>query len=129
MKKRKIDILILLIYSVPYVFLGMLADYAWHSIVPYLLMVAAIVALLCYCMKTQRLIFAAIGNLLSLLDSGIFTRAFATENWSFYFKAYSPVVRTLWFSIILIVLQVVIWWFVRTWQKENEKEQEKEDAS
>lgn len=122
MKKRKMDILILLIYSVPYVFLGMLGDYAWHSIVPYLLMAGAMVALLSYCMKTGRMIFAVLGNLLSLLSSGIFTRAFATENWNFYFKAYSPVVRTLWFSVILIVLQAVIWWFVTAYQKENKKD-------
>lgn len=124
MKKRKMDILILLIYSVPYVFLGMLGDYALHSIVPYLFMIAVLVALLCYCMKTERLIFAALGNLLSLLSSGIFTRAFATDNWSFYFKAYSPVIRTLWFSVILMVLQLVIWWFITDCKKES-----KEDAS
>lgn len=124
MKKRRHDILILLIYCVPYVFLGMVGDYALYSSVTYLLMIAALVALLCYCMKTGRIIFAALGNLLSLLSSGIFTRAFATENWSFYFKAYSPVIRTLWFSVILMVLQVVIWWFITDCQKEN-----KEDAS
>ena len=133
MKKRKIDILILLIYSVPYVFLGMLGDITLHNVLPYLLMAGAMVALLGYCMKTQRMLFAALGNLMSLLSSGIFTRAFATENWNVYFKAYSPVIRTLWFSLIMVVLQGVIWWFVRAWQKENEKEapreDEKEDAS
>ena len=122
MKKRKHDVIILMIYALPYVFLGMLGDIALHSVLPYFLMVAAMITLLCYCMKTERLIIAALGNLLSLLTSGIFTRAFATERWSFYFKAYSPVVRTLWFSLIMIVLQAVIWWFVRAWKKENEKE-------
>ena len=124
MKKRKHDVIILLIYSLPYVFLGMLGDITLHSVLPYFFMVAAMVGLLCYCMKTQRMIFAILGNLLSLLTSGIFTRVCATENWSFYFKAYSPVVRTLWFSIIVIVLQFVIWWFVISYKKENEAEKD-----
>ena len=47
MKKRKFDVLILLIYSVPYVFLGMLGDYLWHSLWLYGLMVAAMVLLFC----------------------------------------------------------------------------------
>ena len=123
MKKRKHDVCILLIYCIPYVFFGMLGDFAVHSILPYLLMIAAMVGLLCYCMKTDRMIFAVLGNLLSLLSSGIFTRVFATEKWTFYFKAYSPVVRTLWFSTIVIVLQWVIWWLVRAYEKE------KKDAS
>ena len=64
MKKRKLDVYLLLIYSVPYVFLGMLGDLVLHSVLPYVLTVAAMVALLCYCMKTQRMLFAVLGNLL-----------------------------------------------------------------
>ena len=45
MKKRKHDVYILLLYCVPYVFLGMLGDYAANTLLLYILMVAAL--LLC----------------------------------------------------------------------------------
>ena len=119
MKKRKHDVYILLLYCVPYVFLGMLGDYAANTLLLYILMVAALLTLLLYCMKTERKLIAMIGNLLSVLSSGLFTRAFATEAWSFYFKAYSPMVRTMWFCGIVLVIQAVILWIVHTYKKEE----------
>lgn len=119
MRKRKLDVLILLLYCVPYVFLGMLGDYAANTLLLYILMVAALLALLLYCMKTQRKVIAVIGNLLSVLSSGFFTRAFATEGWNFYFKAYSPMARTMWFCGIVLVIQVVILWIVHAYKKEE----------
>jgi len=119
MRKRKLDVLILLLYCVPYVFLGMLGDYAANTLLLYILMVAALLALLLYCMKTQRKVIAVIGNLLSVLSSGLFTRAFATEGWNFYFKAYSPMARTMWFCGIVLVIQVVILWIVHAYKKEE----------
>ena len=122
MRKRKLDVLILLLYCIPYVFLGMLGDYAANTLLLYILMVAALLALLLYCMKTERMPIAIIGNVLSVLSSGLFTRGFATESWNYYFKAYSPMVRTMQFCGILLVIQAVVLWIIKAYKKEEEKD-------
>ena len=119
MKKRKIDILILLIYSVPYVFLGMLGDYLWHSLWLYGLMVAAMVGLLIWCLQTKRMIVLGLGNLLTFMTSCFFTQYVANEQWDLYFKIIPTIARTLQFTGIVLVIQAVIWWFIRYgWEKE-----------
>ena len=120
MKKRKQDVLILLIYSIPYVFFGMLGDIAWRSLLMYVFMVAAMVALLIYCMKTDRLIIAAIGNLLSVMSSCLACQYVTTEKWDAYFKAYPCMIRALQFSVIFLAVQAVIWWTVTYIQKEKD---------
>ena len=120
MKKRKHDVLVLLIYSVPYVFLGMLGDVIWRTLLLYILMVAAMVGLLFYCMKTQRLVIAAFGNLVSFLSSCLFCQYFATEQWDYYFMFFPAIGRALQFSCILLVIQAVLWWFITYYQKEKD---------
>ena len=120
MKKRKHDILILLIYAIPYVFFGMLGDVVWHTLLLYVLMVAALVGLLVYCMKTNRLPIAMIGNLLSVLTSCLLCQYFATEQWNHYFMFFPAIGRALQFSGIMLVVQAVIWWFITYYQKEKD---------
>ena len=79
MKKRKHDVYILLLYCVPYVFLGMLGDYAANTLLLYILMVAALLALLLYCMKTERKVIAMIGNLLVRMAEQLLSPSFALK--------------------------------------------------
>ena len=120
MKKRQFDVLILLIYSVPYVFLGMLGDYRWHSLWLYGLMVVAMVGLLIWCLKTKRLILLGLGNFLTFLTSCFFTQYIATEQWDNYFKIIPIIARTVQFTGIMLVIQGVIWWIIHYCQKEKD---------
>lgn len=122
MKKRKFDVLILLIYSVPYVFLGMLGDYLWHSLWLYGFMVAAMVGLLLWCIQSKRTVVLILGNLLTFLTSCFFTQYVATEQWDAYFKIIPTIARTLQFTGIVLVIQLVIWWIIRSVREEKEKD-------
>lgn len=120
MKKRKFDVLILLIYSVPYVFLGMLGDYLWHSMWLYGLMVVAMVGLQIWCIQSKRKLVFIFGNILTFLTSCFFTQYVATEHWDYYFKIIPTIARTVQFSGIVLVIQLVIWWLIRSARKEND---------
>ena len=122
MKKRKFDVLILLIYSVPYVFLGMLGDYLWHNLWLYGLMVVAMVGLQIWCIQSKRKIVFALGNILTFLTSCFFTQYIANEAWDYYFKIIPTIARTLQFSGIVLVIQFVIWWIIRSVQQEKAKD-------
>ena len=113
MKKRKFDVLILLIYAVPYVFLGMLGDFLWHNLWLYGLMVATMVGLLIWCIVSNRMIVLGLGNFLTFLSSCFFTQYVATEQWDYYLKVSPAIARTVQFSGILLIIQAVIWWFIR----------------
>ena len=120
MKKRQFDVLILLIYSVPYVFLGMLGDYCWHNLWMYGLMIVAMVGLLIWCLKTKRMILLGLGNLLTFLTSCFFTQYIATEQWDIYFKIIPAIARTVQFTGIMLIIQGIIWWLISYYQKEKD---------
>ena len=110
MKKRTIDILILLAYAVPWVFLGMYGDYSFSGMWPYALSLGVMLGLGWYCGKTKRIPLAMLGNLLSLLTSCLCTCCFATEQWNYFFKAFPTMIRTVQFSALYFVPQLIPWW-------------------
>ena len=111
MKKRKHDVYILLLYCVPYVFLGMLGDYVYGTMWLYLLGAAVMLLLSCYCRKTNGFAMVLSGNLLSLGTSWLCTYLVATEKWNYYFKAFPASIRTVQFSLVFTALQLIPWWY------------------
>lgn len=112
-RRKRVSILILLAYCVPYVFLGMYADKAYHTLWLYGLMVAAMAGLGWYCGKTKRIPVALLGNLLSLLISCLLTQAFVGDDWNYFFKAFPATIRTVQFSGIMLAVQAAPWWFAK----------------
>ena len=110
MKLQKRDILILLGYAVPWVFLGMYGDYAFFSVLPYVLTLAAVLALGWYCGRTKRILILLIGNLLSLLTAWLCLKYIATEHWNYYFKAFPVTIRLVQFWCGYFAVQWVPWW-------------------
>ena len=113
MKRGTVSCLILAAYCVPYVFLGMYGEITFHSLWLYGLMIVAMAAMGWYCGKTKRIPIALLGNIFSLAVSCLLTQCFATEHWNYFFKAFPAVIRTLWFSGLMLVIQAVPWWFAK----------------
>lgn len=107
-KRRKVSIYILMAYCVPYVFLGMYGDYTVGTILMYVLAIAVMTGLSRYCKKTNRILIAVVGNVLSFLSSYLFTLCVATENWSYYFKAFPSTISTVYFSIAMLLIQITV---------------------
>lgn len=110
-KRAMISSVILIAYCVPYVFLGMYADAIHSSMLLYGFMIAAMLALGWYCGKTRRIPIALLGNLLSFLSSCLLTQMCFGDAWDYYFKAFPATIRTAQFSGIMLVVQVIPWWF------------------
>ena len=120
MKNRRSDILVLIAYSVPYVFLGMYGDFVFFSMWPYLLMVIAPCLLAWRCAKTGRLWTAVAGNLLSTATSFLCVSAVATERWNYFFKAFPVTIRMFQFAGIVLAVQAVIYWITAFYAKEKD---------
>ncbi len=100
--------MILLVYCIPYVFLGMYVDFIFGRVLMYILALAIMTALSIYCKKTSRIFIAIGGNALTFLTSYLFTAWLATENWSYYFKAFPATLSTIYFSLIMLLIQVTV---------------------
>jgi len=107
-KRSKVSIYILMAYCVPYVFLGMYGDYTLSTILLYVLAIAVMAGLGRYCKKTNRILIAVVGNVLSFLTSYLFTLCLATENWSYYFKAFPSTISTVYFSLAMLLIQITV---------------------
>lgn len=107
-KRNKVSILILLAYCVPYVFLGMYGDKNFHNLWLYGFMIVVMIGLSSYCKKTKRIHIVLVGNTFSFLNSYLLTQYLATENWDSYFKAFPPTIRTIDFSLMMLVLQMIV---------------------
>ena len=118
-KRRKISVLLLIAYGIPYVFLGMYGDAMYHSMWLYCLMVVAMLGLSWYCGKSKRILVALLGNLLSLLISCFLTNVFFGEDWGYFFKAFPVTIRTVQFSGIMLVVQAIPWLFAKVTNNKN----------
>ena len=112
-QRSNVTILIILLYCVPYVFLGMYGDKIYHNLWLYGLMIVAMAGLSRYCRKTKRIHIIMIGNLLSFLSSYLLTQYLATENWNYYFKAFPSTIRTMEFSVIMLIMQIIVCLFTK----------------
>jgi len=106
--KSKIIILLLLGYCVPYIFLGMYVDFMIGSIGSYVLAIGAMTALSIYCKKSKYIWVAVVGNILTFISSYLFTAWLATEEWSYYFKAFPATLSTIYFSLAILLIQITV---------------------
>lgn len=110
MRGKLISALIIACYGIPWVFLGMMGDYHLGHMWLYFLGLGVMLALNRCCRKTKRFRVVLAGNLLSLAVSCLATYLIATEQWNYFFKAFPATIRTVQFSCIFIILQLVPWW-------------------
>lgn len=108
MKRSPCKVLALLICTVPYAFLGMYGDAAFHTMVLYLPTLAGF-SLLCFLsvrVRSLRLLLA--GNALSLASSCIFAACCGLECWPWYFKPFSPAGFLTAVSAAALVIQTAV---------------------
>jgi len=91
MRKIVIGILIVCLYSFPFVYFSMQQDFANGSMLGYLCMIV-VTSLLAFVGKLfSKSIFLIIGNILSLIISFYFIREMTgNERWDGYFKPLTP---------------------------------------
>ena len=111
--KMKYLILIFAIYAVPYIYLAMLADQLKGSIVAYGVMVL-IMGILTWILAEMRNLFILIaGNILSYGSSVLCITMFQTKAWGMHFKPLTPFVLATVIAVVMLVLQIALWNFIR----------------
>jgi len=107
-KRRKISIYILLAYCIPYVFVAMYGDFTFSFSLLYVVAIVVMVGLGRYCKKTNRILIAIAGNILSFLSSYLFTLWFATEDWGYYFMAFPATNSAIYYSLFMLLIQITV---------------------
>ena len=96
-------------YGIPYTFLAMYADYAFHTMLMYAVMVGAMGFLAWRCIRIGKLSVLFLGNILSYIISAICIMFFQTKEWSMYFKPFTAGILAIIISIVMLVLQILCW--------------------
>ena len=114
MKLNKFAIIILAVYCIPFVFLSMYDDYKNYSMIVYGLMIIIVWYFAFLAKRKSSFLVLLIANILSFLSSYIWVlRVNKIEEWQGYFKPFSSVQALVFFTILIVLLQVVVYLFTR----------------
>lgn len=109
MNKKMNNIVVLIGFSVPYVFLAMVEDLTFGSMWMYALMIIALISLTRYAIKHSIFIPQLIGNIISYMGSYWFISLHEGDKWGWYFKPLAAIGLLNVVTIIIVVLQVISW--------------------
>lgn len=114
MKRNKFSIILLAVYCIPFVFLSMYFDYQNRSIIIYGLMVITVWYFAFLAKRKSSLLVLLIANMLSFLSSYVWVlRGDRIGEWEGYFKPFTSVKALIFFSILIVLLQAVVYLFTR----------------
>lgn len=108
MKKWIVRLLLLVVFSFPYVYFSMYQDLINSSMIGYGLMIATLIFLIFICKKTHNLPIGALGNIISFIASYLLISCSIGEKWSYYFKPFTAVGLLIFVSIASIIIQLVV---------------------
>ncbi|KOC30901.1 hypothetical protein [Clostridium botulinum] len=107
MKKWIVRVLILIIYSFPYVYFGMYKDLTTASMVGYGLMLVALTILLIICEKTNNLVISILGNITSFVTSYILVSNLTCEKAGYYFKPFTAIGCCKFDTTVILIVQLI----------------------
>lgn len=107
MNRKLIKILMLLAYSLPYAYLAMYGDFNSSTLIFYLFMIVCFATLLNIAIKTKNIIVLILGNILSFISSYIFVLQNQTDQWTGYFKPFTPSGLLTSITVVAFLIQVL----------------------
>ncbi|GAA0865732.1 hypothetical protein [Paraclostridium tenue] len=108
MKKHIINILILIIYGTPFVFISMYLDYTQRSMLGYFVMISAYIFLSCIHKLNNNKYIIFLGNFISFLLSFLLSNKITSGGWGGYFKPFCPSDFVIFITILSILLQLFL---------------------
>jgi|SRR5699024_6425737 len=108
MNKKLIKLLMLMAYCIPYVYIAMNGDATSRTMIFYGFMIIAFGILCRTATRTHNTIILIIGNILSFISSYfLILRKLPSEEWSFYFKPFTPIGLLGLITIVSFIIQIV----------------------
>ena len=109
--------------ALPYSFLVMFLDEKYRIFFPYILIALAIIFLIAKARKYNGFSPLILGSIISLGLSQGLIYFFKNDGWSFYFKPFSPYGMGLFWSLLIIIIEFICWFFylLRRRNYENKK--------
>ena len=114
---RKIMLLALVGYCIPFSFLGMYGDATFGSMWLYALTIIGYGFLCWFCIRYCSLTTLILGNVLSCGVSVVCVELFQTEKWAWYFKPFTAMNMVIVISVAAFIIQLVIWLVTKNRQK------------
>lgn len=107
MNFQKKDLLIVVLYSIPYSFISIYGDFKMNSILGYIVGIAFCTILAYWSWNHNKKWIIALGNIISLIVSLLLTSNISYDVWGYYFKPATPTALLIIVSIISLIIQVV----------------------
>lgn len=109
MNKTIRNIVILVGFSLPYVFLAMLEDLKFGSMWIYGFMIVILIILTRYALRCGSFIPQLIGNIISYLGSYYFISLQEGDMWGWYFKPLSAIGLLKLVTVLIVLPQAISW--------------------
>ncbi len=107
MNKKLIKFLMLMAYCIPYVYIAMNGDATSGTMIFYGFMIIGFGILCRTAIRTHNTIILIIGNSLSFISSYfLILRKLPSEEWSCYFKPFTPVGLLVLITIVSFMIQI-----------------------
>lgn len=120
MKGKMLNITSVLIgYCIPFSFLAMYGDVTFDSMWLYGLLIVGFGFLCWGCIQCHSLISLMLGNTFSCGVSIICVTLFRTSDWTWYFKPFTAVSMVMLLSVVVFIIQLVIWRIVTSRYKKE----------
>ena len=108
MKKHAMGILIFLLYGMPFVFISMYADFRFHNMFGYLIMICSMSLFTYAAIRFSQIWASVIGNTLSAATSYVcLVKMDGNESWGGYFKPFYPETLFVLVSLLILVPQML----------------------
>ena len=114
---KKILLLALVGYCIPFSFLAMFCDVTFDSMWLYALMIIGYGFLCWFSIRYRSLPTLLLGNALSCGVSVVCVKLFQTEEWAWYFKPFTAMNMVIVISVAAFIIQLIIWLVTKNRQK------------
>ncbi|WP_214767321.1 MULTISPECIES: hypothetical protein [unclassified Exiguobacterium] len=107
MKKGLIGLIVLIGYTVPFVYFALLEDFKTGTLLGYLLLLVVFTALAYVGHRFSHLLFVVVGNLVSYFVSVYFAGQRKGFGWDGYFKPLTAEQLILFVSLLMLIPQLI----------------------
>lgn len=114
--------ILLVVYSMPYIFLATVIDFYRGSILGYILALAILTGCCNQALKFHSMFLVVIGNIVSFLSSYYFMMQNHSERWGAFFKPWTQGGSTIFWTAIVIGVQLMTIYLWHVKQKTQKKD-------
>lgn len=112
MKNKFYSQILLILFGLPFPFISMYLDFKFGTMIGYLIMIGAYIALVYGCQLINEKKVNLYGNAISVVISLFFIQRITFESWSYYFNPLTPYQLLIFLAALGVLIQFSAGYFI-----------------